>query len=146
MILAAAIRTLLRLRNGDCGTSPSRHGQPLAQPALCWVAAQERNPATWAAFCREFERVKRTADGMPVSNGVSNDLPSGEDVTLWLDEIEATPTVSAMVAQGESLTQPDQQAKADKRIAIKSEEATEGTLRIVRIGTWGSLFGPGAEQ
>jgi hypothetical protein len=158
VILAGAIRTLLRMpcdTNSDGRPSPQRDResktdrqreqdskterdiQRQRQAGLCWVAAQERNPATWAAFCREFERVERTADGTPVPIRASRDLQDGADTTLWLDEIEAVPIVSA----------PARQAEAQTGAAIDSRKATEGNLRIVRIGTWASLFGqPAAEQ
>ena len=115
-------------RAGGCGASTNLDGQP-SRPRLCWVAAQERNPATWAPFCKEFERVERTMDGTPIR--ASNDLASGEDATLWLDEIEDLSAVSTLKPAG-----------AETGATIRGpRKTTEGKLRIVRIGTWASLFG-----
>jgi hypothetical protein len=139
IVLAGAIRTLLCMPRGcDFDVSTRPDGQP-SRPGLCWVAAQERNPATWAAFCKEFERVERTADGTPMR--ASNDLADGEDATLWLDEIEDVSMVSTPGARQIPQTMPAQQAETETGVALREpRKTTEGKLRIVRIGTWASLF------
>ena len=126
-------------RGDDFGVSTSQDGQP-PRVGMCWVAAQERNPATWATFCKEFERVEHTANGTPMR--ASNDLTDSEDTTLWLDEIEDATMMSTPDAQRALQTLPAQQAEAETGVTIReSWKTTEGKLRIVRIGTWASLFG-----
>ena len=122
-ILAGAIRGLLtrpenELRESDgCDGCAAAAAAPPPPLRLCWVAAQERNPVTWAAFCEEFKRVKDDHDR---SAGGSADALE----TLWLEEVhvESEPERPDGLIFGGTKT-----------------EAAEGKLRIVRIGTWASL-------
>lgn len=120
-ILAGAIRALLIKPENEGGGCSSSSGAATPPPLrLCWVAAQERNPATWAAFCDEFKRTGEDDDPRPEAGGISAD----HSETLWMEEVHV---------------ESESQGPDDLIFAGTTTEEAEGKLRIVRIGTWASL-------
>ena len=139
-ILACTIKALLQQRHPQEELGLSATEQQLRKPdPICWAAANDRNPATWAAFCGEFRRweARPTASAeedaaidLSEAAGESTSNPPQVDYHGWLCEV-------ACVLSGED----PNEIWLEEVDGAGAEDAWEafGRLRLVRVGTGRAL-------